>query len=225
MSRLGSGAFMPTREKARELAEIMVDIGNDAGRKTVALISDMNQPLGDAVGNALEVKEAIATLHGGGPEDFWAHCLTVAAQMLLLAGRAQSLDEARALATAVREDGRALAKFREMVVAQGGDGEQVDQPDLLPQAPCIGELIAPQSGYVATMDTGELGWITVRMGCGRQVKGDQIDHALGFVLNAKIGNKLPGRANASARCTPATKWRWRAPARDRSRAQLLRRTG
>ena len=95
----------------------------------MALISDMNQPLGHAVGNALEVKEALATLRGDGPPDFWQHCLTVAAHMLLLAGRAESLAEAEALATAVRDDGRALAKFRAMVVAQGGDGAQVDDPD------------------------------------------------------------------------------------------------
>ena len=108
--KTGSGAFMPTVADAEQLARLMVDIGNDAGQRTVAVISDMNQPLGHAVGNALEVKEALATLRGDGPPDFWQHCLTVTAHMLLLAGRAESLAEAEALATAVRDDGRALAK-------------------------------------------------------------------------------------------------------------------
>jgi len=133
--KTGSGAFMETLEDAQTLARIMVDIGNDAGRQTVAILSDMNQPLGHAVGNALEVKEALATLRNDNPPaDFWAHCLEVAGNMLLLAGKAETLDEAKAMATAVRDDGSALATFRAMVVAQGGDGAQVDNPDLLPQS-------------------------------------------------------------------------------------------
>jgi pyrimidine-nucleoside phosphorylase len=188
--KAGSGAFMTTVEDAEQLARLMVDIGNDAGRRTVALISDMNQPLGYAVGNALEVKEALATLRDDGPPDFWQHCLTLAAHMLLLAGRVESLGEAEALATAVRDDGRALAKFREMVVAQGGDGAQVDDPALLPQAPVVVDIVADRGGTVAAMDTGELGWITVRLGGGRQQKGDQIDHGVGFVLPLKIGDRV-----------------------------------
>jgi len=188
--KTGSGAFMPTVEVAEQLARLMVDIGKDAGRKTVALISDMNQPLGHAVGNALEVKEALATLRGEGPGDFWRHCLKVASYMLLLAGRVGTLEEAEALATAVRENGRALTKFRQMVVAQGGDGAQVDDPSLLPQAPFVADLVAPRDGYVAAMDAGELGWITVRLGGGRHQKTDQIDHGVGFVLTAKIGDAV-----------------------------------
>ncbi|VAW42793.1 Pyrimidine-nucleoside phosphorylase [hydrothermal vent metagenome] len=188
--KTGSGAFMPTVEAARDLAQVMVDIGTDAGRKVVALISDMNQPLGYAIGNGLEVQEAIETLRGGGPPDFWAHCLAVADHMLLLAGKADSLDEAKELITAVRQDGSALTKFRQMVVTQGGDGAQVDDPDLLPQAKFVEPIIAPRSGTVAGMNTGEIGWATVRLGGGRFVKTDEIDHAVGFVLPAKIGDEF-----------------------------------
>ena len=186
--KTGSGAFMPTVEAARELARVMVDIGTDAGRKVVALISDMNQPLGHAIGNALEVREAIETLQGGGPADFWAHCLEVAGHMLLLAGKATSLDEAKEMVTAVRQNGTALDKFRQMVAAQGGDVAQVDEPNLLPQAQFVEPITAPCSGTIAAMDTGEIGWATVRLGGGRFVKTDKIDHAVGFVLSAKIGD-------------------------------------
>jgi pyrimidine-nucleoside phosphorylase len=185
--KTGSGAFMSTVEAARDLAQVMVNIGKDAGRKMVALISDMNQPLGYAIGNGLEVQEAIESLHGDGPPDFWAHCLTVASHMLLLAGKAASLDEAKEMVTAVCQDGSALTKFRQMVVAQGGDGAQVDDPSLLPQAKFVAPILAPRSGYLAAMKTDEIGWATVRLGGGRFVKTDQIDHAVGFVLFAKIG--------------------------------------
>jgi len=186
--KMGSGAFMPTLEAAEDLARLMVEIGEDAGRHVVALISDMNQPLGHAVGNALEVKEAIATLAGGGPEDFWHHCLTVAAYMVQLAGRAASLEEARALISAARADGRGLAKFRELVVAQGGDGRQVDEPDRLPRARYVEPIEATGSGYVAAMDTAELGWVCVRCGGGRLVKSDVVNPGVGFLLPVKIGD-------------------------------------
>ncbi|HRQ41423.1 MAG TPA: thymidine phosphorylase [Chloroflexota bacterium] len=186
--KMGSGAFMSTISEAQELARMMVDIGTDAGRKTIALISDMNQPLGHAIGNALEVKEAIAALQGDGPADFWAHCLEVAAHMLLLAGRARNLDDAREMITRVRDDGRALSKFRDMVLAQGGDGRQVDNPYLLPQASLVQPILAPQTGTVATIDTAVIGWAAVHLGGGRLVKSDQIDHAVGFILHAKVGD-------------------------------------
>ena len=186
--KTGSGAFMPTVEQARELAEIMVNIGKDAGRKMVAILSDMNQPLGHAVGNALEVKEAIATLHGDGPPDFWAHCLEVSAHMILLAGKAADLDEAKETVTAVRNNGRAWQKFCEMVVAQEGSQEYIDNPAMLPKARYVKPLIAPQTGYVAEMDTGEIGWACVRLGAGRMIKGERIDFRAGMMLPAKIGN-------------------------------------
>ncbi len=188
--KMGSGAFMPDLQAAEELARIMVDIGKDAGRRTIALISDMNQPLGRAVGNALEVKEAIETLNGAGPADFWAHCVEVAGYMLLLAGKADTLERAREMATAVRDNGQALAKFRAMTAAQGGDVAQVDDPALLPQAPLTAELRAPRSGVIAALDTAEIGWTAVHMGAGRQKKEDIIDHAVGFVLPMKVGDQV-----------------------------------
>ncbi len=188
--KTGSGAFMPTVAAAKELAQIMVGIGQDAGRKTVALISDMNQPLGHAVGNALEVREAIETLHGRGPAGFWAHCLEVAGQMVLLAGKAQTVAEAKGLVTAVRDNGAAWQKFRQMVQAQGGDVRQVDDPTLLPQAAFQEPILAPQDGVLAAMDTAAIGWAAVNLGAGRLVKEDPIDHAVGFVLPAKVGDRF-----------------------------------
>ncbi|MDX1687553.1 MAG: thymidine phosphorylase [Candidatus Promineifilaceae bacterium] len=194
--KAGSGAFMPTEEAARRLGEIMVQIGADAGRQMVALISDMNQPLGYAVGNALEVKEAIATLRGEAvagvqaPTDFWTHCLEVAGHMLVLAGEASTLEEGRRLAAEARDDGRALERFREMVAAQGGSVEQVDQPSKLPQAPHRGSVVAPRDGYLGAMDAGALGWAVVRLGGGREQKGQAIDHAVGFVMPVEVGDYL-----------------------------------
>jgi len=188
--KVGSGAFMPTVEAAKELAQIMVNIGNDAGRKTAALISDMNQPLGNAIGNALEVKEAIDTLHGGGPQQFWAHVLDISAYMLLLAGKATTIEEAKELASEVRENGAAFQKFREMVVAQGGDVRQVDDPSLLSQARYVEPILAPRTGTIASMDTGEIGWSAVHLGAGRLVKTDKIDHAVGFVLPCAVGDSF-----------------------------------
>ncbi len=188
--KMGNGAFMPTLEDAQELARIMVDIGHDAGRQTVALISDMNQPLGHAVGNALEVKEAIDTLQGQGPEDFWQHCLHVASHMLILAGKAASQQEAEKLVTATRDDGRALHKFRAMVAAQGGHVEQIDDPGKLPQAQVIQDIQAPHSGTISAIDTAEIGWACVHLGGGRMVKSDMIDHAVGLILPVKIGDQV-----------------------------------
>lgn len=188
--KMGSGAFMPTVSAAQDLARRMVRIGKDAGRKSVALISDMNQPLGHAVGNALEVKEAIDTLREAGPPDFWAHCLEVAGYMILLAGKADTLDGAKNLVTAVRDNGHAWNKFRELIQAQGGDVNQVDDPDLLPKAPLIEAISAPRTGTIAAIDTGAIGWACVRLGGGRLVKNDQIDHAVGFVLPCKVGDTI-----------------------------------
>ncbi|MCB8943518.1 MAG: thymidine phosphorylase [Ardenticatenaceae bacterium] len=188
--KTGSGAFMPTVDLARDLARVMVDIGLDAGRKMVALISDMNQPLGTAVGNALEVKEAIATLQGEGSPHLWAHSQEVAAQMLRLAGKAESVDEAKEMVAAVRQNGRALAKFREMVAAQGGDVSQVDDVSQLPQARLVEPILAPRAGYAAAMNTAEIGWAVVRLGGGRLTKDDKIDHAVGLLLPTKIGDKV-----------------------------------
>ena len=188
--KTGSGAFMPTVEAAQALARQMVAIGHEAGRQTVALISDMNQPLGHAIGNALEVKEAIATLQGNGPDDFWAHCLEVAAHMVQLAGQTADLDEAKEMVTAVRSNGQGWAKFKQMVAAQGGDLTQLEQPDQLPQAKLVEPIPAPRSGTIATMNTSAIGWAAVHLGAGRQAKGDNIDHSVGFVLTTKVGDTL-----------------------------------
>ncbi|MFO7680764.1 MAG: thymidine phosphorylase [Chloroflexota bacterium] len=186
--KVGSGAFMPTVAAAKELAQIMVNIGNDAGRKTAALISDMNQPLGNAIGNDLEVKEAIETLQGGGPAQFWAHVLDISAYMLLLAGKTETLEAAKALASEARDNETAFQKFRALVAAQGGDVRQVDNPSLLPQARYIEPLLAPQDGTIAALDTGAIGWAAVHLGGGRLVKTDQIDHAVGFILPCAVGD-------------------------------------
>lgn len=188
--KVGKGAFMPDLEAARELARLMVDIGQDAGRKTVALIADMNQPLGHAVGNALEVKEALATLRGQGPADFWAHCLEIAANLLLLAGKSESMDAGKRMATEARDDGRALEKFRSMVVAQGGDGRMIDEPDRLPKADFVEDVAADRAGYIASIDAGQIGWSCVRLGGGRLVKAAPIDHAVGEVILIKVGDRL-----------------------------------
>ncbi|HSM54960.1 MAG TPA: thymidine phosphorylase [Candidatus Sulfomarinibacteraceae bacterium] len=188
--KAGSGAFMPDEASARELAQIMVAIGADAGREMTALISDMNQPLGHAVGNALEVKEALATLRGGGPDDFWTHCREIAGHMLLLAGRASSLAQAREMAGEARDSGEAFERFRRMVAAQGGDVAQVDNVQKLPTAPVIGEVTTPDDGVIAAMNTGALGWAAVHLGAGRQRKGQPVDHAVGFVMPVKVGDRV-----------------------------------
>jgi pyrimidine-nucleoside phosphorylase len=186
--KMGNGAFMNSLEDARELSQLMVGIGTDAGRKTAALITDMNQPLGHAVGNALEVAEAVATLKGQGPADFWEHCLEVASQMLVLAGKSESLNEARIASEAVRNDGQALDKFKAMVASQGGDINVIDFPDRLPRARYIESVYSERSAYVAGFDAGAIGWSCVRLGAGRMKKGDPIDHAVGMVIPAKVGH-------------------------------------
>lgn len=188
--KTGSGAFMTNVEEARRLARTMVDIGNDAGRKTVALLSDMNQPLGHAVGNALEVREAIACLQGGGPADFWAHCLEVAAQLLRLAKVTDDLEEAKARITAVRQNGAAWQKFRAMVAAQGGDLAQISNPALLPQAKLIVPLLAEEAGYLTAVDTAKIGWACVHLGAGRKRKEDPIDYAVGLMMPLKVGDSV-----------------------------------
>jgi pyrimidine-nucleoside phosphorylase len=188
--KVGKGAFMRDLDSARVLARLMVDIGKDAGRKTVALISDMNQPLGHAVGNALEVKEALATLHGDGPPDLWAHCLELAAHLLVMASRCETLEQGKQMAREARDDGRALAKFRAMVAAQGGDVRMVDDPGALPQAAFTADVMAPKAGYVAGVDAGDIGWSCVKLGGGRMVKSAAIDPAVGAIIPVKIGDQL-----------------------------------
>ncbi len=188
--KVGSGAFMKDLEQARALAQLMVEIGRRVGRRTVALLSDMNQPLGHAVGNALEVVEAIETLQGGGPPDFRAHCLTVAAHMLHLAGAADSLAGAREQAARALDDGRALAKFRALVQAQGGDGSVIDHPQKLPRAKWVEKLGAPRAGHLRRVDALQVGLAALDLGAGREKKGDPVDHAVGVVVHHKVGDTV-----------------------------------
>lgn len=188
--KMGRGAFMPTLAEATRLAQTMVAIGRRAGRKVNALISDMNQPLGHAVGNALEVREAIETLRNAGPADLREHCLTVAAHLLVLAGKAGSLKTARAQLTAALADGRALAKFKQWIAAQGGAANVAEHFDLLPVADLIKTVPAPRSGYLAEIDARAIGLAAVELGAGRAKKGDVIDLAVGFVLHHKVGDKV-----------------------------------
>ena len=185
--KVGRGAFMKTLERAEELAHAMVHLGRQAGRQVTALISDMNQPLGWAVGNALEVREAINTLHEGGPADFRGHCVVMAAEMLVLAGKAEDTSAALTLAMEALSSGAAWHKFRELVVAQGGDARYIEDPDRLPQARLIKPVPAPRSGYLAMLDAAEVGMAVVELGGGRLQKSDPIDHGVGIIVHYKVG--------------------------------------
>ena len=184
----GEGAFMGTLEEARKLGETMVTIAKLAGRKAVALLSDMNQPLGQMVGNALEVREAIETLQGGGPEDLREHCLTVAAHMLVLGKMVETEDQARQKAGAAIQDGSAWERFRSLVKAQGGDVAYVDDPQRLPQAKHIETIDAPKSAYIKRINARVVGETAVLMGGGRAKKDDKIDHSVGIEVFHKIGS-------------------------------------
>jgi pyrimidine-nucleoside phosphorylase len=188
--KVGSGAFMPTVGEAAALARRMVDIGRRAGRRVVALISDMNQPLGCAVGNSLEVREALETLQGAGPPDFREHCLRIAAHMLILAGKSRDLGAARKRVVNALEDGSALAKFRALVAAQGGDVGVIDDPSRLPTAAVVVQVSSPKSGYLRRCDARTVGEVSVRLGAGRAQKSDSIDHAVGIIVHAKVGDRL-----------------------------------
>lgn len=188
--KTGLGAFMETLEDARELAGLMVDIGRLAGRKTVALLSDMNQPLGAAVGNALEMIEAIETLKGGGAPDYVEHCLHVAAHVLVVGNRAKDLTEARAMAEKSIADGSALAKLRVLVAAQGGDVSYVDDVTKFERAKFIEVVKAPRSGFISQVHARIVGEASVALGAGRAKKGDPIDHAVGFIILKKVGDQV-----------------------------------
>lgn len=187
--KVGRGAFMKTEEEALALAQTMIEIGSGTGKRVAAVISDMNQPLGRAVGNALEVEESILTLKGQGPPDFLEHCSAVAAQMLLLAERASDEAEAHSILNQALGSGRALAKMGEWIAAQGGDSSLVDDPSRLPRAPVQHDVLAPQEGYIAALDALEVGIIAMQLGAGRAKKGDPIDHGVGIVLHRKVGER------------------------------------
>ena len=186
--KTGSGAFMKKEADAVALAQEMVKIGKGAGRNMTAVITDMDQPLGFAVGNALEVKEAIATLRGEGPEDFTKLCMTLGTYMLLAAGKADNEEDAQKKLQAVIENGEALNKLAEFVEAQGGHKEQVYQPEKLPQASIIEPVMAPQSGYISSIACDEVGICSLILGGGRETKADVIDLSVGLVLCKKKGD-------------------------------------
>jgi len=188
--KVGVGAFMRTIDEAVVLAEMMVDIGRHADRRVVALISDMNQPLGHAVGNALEVREAIETLHGDGPPDFRGHCLEVAGHMLVLAGKSEGLLHAMEMASKSLDTGIAFEKFVELVDAQGGDISVVEDPGRLPRAQLVETVVASQSGVVGAINAREVGLTAMELGAGRASKGDTIDHAVGVVIHCKVGDRV-----------------------------------
>lgn len=185
--KAGSGAFMKTPGEAEALARALVRLGTQAGRKVVALISDMSQPLGWAVGNALELREAINTLHEGGPTDFRDHCIVVAAEMLMLGGAAQDASEALTMAMETLSSGAAWRKFVELVEAQGGDVRYVEDPERLPKARLVKPVPAPRSGYLAGLDAAETGRAVLELGGGRRRKEDPIDHSVGVIVHYKVG--------------------------------------
>lgn len=188
--KTGSGAFMKTQEDSFALAREMVRIGNGAGRKTIAVVSDMDQPLGCAVGNALEVREAVDTLRGCGPEDFVELCLTLGSYMLVAGGKAATEEEAEQILRAVIEDGSALDKLAEFIAAQGGDRELVYHPEKLPQASITQEIESPADGYIQRIVCDEIGICSLILGGGRETKESAIDLSVGLVLHKKVGDAV-----------------------------------
>jgi pyrimidine-nucleoside phosphorylase len=168
----------------------MTDIGWLAGRKVVTLLSDMNQPLGEAVGNSLEVIEAINTLHGHGPSDFLEHCLHVSAQMLVLGKHALDLETGRRMAEEALASGAAFEKFRVLVKAQGGDVTYVDDPEKFPKAKYIEAVKADRNGFLSRVNARTIGEASVLLGAGRAVKGDPVDHAVGIIIHHKVGERV-----------------------------------
>ena len=185
--KTGSGSFMKTAEESRTLARLMVEIGKNAGKKMVACITNMDMPLGNAIGNALEVQEAVETLRGRGPADLTAVCLMLAGRMLSLAGMGTPA-ECEALSRRAIEDGSALGKLKEMVAAQGGDVGLIEDPSRFPRAKCSYEVFSPAAGYIAHTDTEAYGLASLALGAGRNTAEDVIDHSAGIILAKKTGD-------------------------------------
>ncbi|PRR78817.1 Pyrimidine-nucleoside phosphorylase [Clostridium liquoris] len=188
--KVGEGAFMKNKEEAFELAEEMVEIGKKVNRTTVAIISDMDQPLGFSVGNALEVKEAIDTLNGSGPQDLYELCLTLGSHMVVLAQKAKDMKEARKMLIHAVESGKALEKLKEFVAAQGGDPSYVDNTEKFSKAEFIIPVNSDREGFVTKIHAENIGLIAMELGAGRATKDDIIDLAVGVVLNKKRGDKV-----------------------------------
>jgi pyrimidine-nucleoside phosphorylase len=188
--KTGSGAFMKKQEDAAFLAELMVETGQRMGKKVVALLTDMDQPLGRKVGNALEVEECIEVLRGEGPDDLRRLCLELCGWMFLLGGRAKSKDEGIKLAAEIIASGRGIQKFREMVRLQGGDARVVDEPARLPQAGHKTDVLSPREGFVTAIQCEQVGIASMMLGGGREKKEDSIDPAVGLVLRKKVGERV-----------------------------------
>ncbi|MFK3957927.1 pyrimidine-nucleoside phosphorylase [Guptibacillus hwajinpoensis] len=188
--KTGAGAFMKTKEDAKKLAHAMVQIGNNVGRQTMAVISDMSQPLGYGIGNALEVKEAIETLRGEGPEDLTELVLVLGSQMAVLGNKADTLEEAREMLKEVMKNGKAIEKFKTFLSNQGGDSSVVDHPENLPQAKYVIDVPAKTSGVVSNIVADEIGIAAMLLGAGRATKEDEIDLAVGLELRKKVGDAV-----------------------------------
>jgi pyrimidine-nucleoside phosphorylase len=184
--KVGDGAFMKTIEDARELARMMLELGQHAGREVVCVLTDMDQPLGHAVGNALEIHETIATLRGEGPTDFTELVLVASAHLLALSDLEIDEEEGRGRAAAAIQDGSALAMYERWIAAQGGDPREA----ALPAAPVVREVVAPAGGYVRTIGATDIGMAALRLGAGRQTKEDAIDHAVGIRCLKKRGDPV-----------------------------------
>ena len=188
--KVGNGAFMKDLDGARSLAETMVTLGKNAGRRVAAVLTTMDAPLGRAIGNSLEVKEALDTMRGAGPPDLEALCLEVAGLMHVVAGTAVSVAEVRPRLKRALDSGEALAAFRAMVVAQGGDPEEVDSPERLPHAPIVRPVVASHAGWIESIDALAVGVATVALGAGRRTKDESVDHAVGVVLSRGVGSEV-----------------------------------
>jgi pyrimidine-nucleoside phosphorylase len=209
--KTGSGAFMKELEDAQALAQEMVRIGNGAGKKTIAVISNMDQPLGNAIGNILEVREAIDTLHGRGPADFTELCMTLGSYMLLAGGRAQSKEEALCLLKEAVDSGRALDKLAEFIGLQGGDASYVYEPEKFQKASITEEILSEQDGYVQHIACDEAGICSLILGGGRETKESKIDLTVGLILHKKVGDYVKKgeslatiHANDAEKCRQAT---------------------
>jgi pyrimidine-nucleoside phosphorylase len=188
--KTGSGAFMKTVDDSEKLAQAMVEIGTQIGRQTAAVISDMDQPLGFAIGNALEVREAIETLRGKGPSDLTELCLTLGAHMVVLGGKAATVAEAKELLQHQLDNGEALAKFKQFIAAQGGDASVADDVNLLPQAAEQVEVKAAAAGYISAIDAEQLGVAAMLLGAGRATKEASIDYSVGIIIRKKVGDPV-----------------------------------
>lgn len=186
--KCGSGALLKDLAEAENMADLMIDIGRKAGRKMVAVISDMSQPLGRAVGNALEVEEAVQVLKGGGPEDLRQLCLELAGEMIWIGGRAESFEEGKETARQVLSDGRALEKFRQMVRCQGGDDRIVEEPERMGSSRYSRDVLAGRTGFIAEMAAQEIGRASQHLGAGRLRKEDEIDFTAGIRMHVRIGD-------------------------------------